>query len=52
VETVVAGRPSRAARVLERFRVDHGDKPLDSLEAIHIKALMDKIDGGPHPKRN
>jgi integrase len=22
------------------------------LQAIHIKALMDKIDGGPHPKRN
>jgi Phage integrase family len=39
-------------RMLERFRADHGDKPHDSLQAIHIKALMDQVDGGPHPKRN
>jgi integrase len=39
-------------RMLERFRADHGDKPLDSLQAIHIKALMDQVAGGPHPKRN
>ena len=39
-------------RMLERFRADHGDKPLASLQAIHIKALMDEVRGGPHPKRN
>jgi hypothetical protein len=39
-------------RMLERFRADHGDKQLDSLQAIHIKALMDQVGGGPHPKRN
>jgi hypothetical protein len=39
-------------RMLERFRADHGDKPHDSLQAIHIKALMDEVAGGPHPKRN
>jgi integrase-like protein len=39
-------------RMLERFRADHGDKPIDSLQAIHIKALMDEITGGAHPKRN
>ena len=39
-------------RALERFRADHGDKPLDSLQAIHIKALMDKIDSTAHSKRN
>jgi hypothetical protein len=36
----------------ECFRADHGDKPLDSLQAIHIKALMDGIDGTAHSKRN
>jgi integrase len=39
-------------RTLERFRAEHGDKPLDSLQAIHIKALMDEIKGGAHAKRN
>ena len=39
-------------RTLERFRADHGDKPLASMQAIHIKALMDDIKGGAHPKRN
>ncbi len=39
-------------RMLERFRADHGDKPVDSLQAIHIKTLMDEVTGGPHPKRN
>jgi hypothetical protein len=39
-------------RALERFRADHGDKPLDSLQAIHIKALMDKNGGTAHSKRN
>src|SRR4030081_1319395 len=39
-------------RALERFRADHGDKPLASMQAIHIKALMDEIKGGAHPKRN
>jgi len=39
-------------RMLERFRADHGDKQVDSLQAIHIKTLMDEVTGGPHPKRN
>ena len=39
-------------RALERFRADHGDKPLDSLQAMHIKALMDQIGGTAHSKRN
>jgi hypothetical protein len=39
-------------RALERFRADHGDKPLGEMQAIHIKALMDQIEGGAHPKRN
>jgi hypothetical protein len=39
-------------RMLERFRVDHGDKPHVDLQAVHIKALMDEVKGGPHPKRN
>ena len=39
-------------RMLERFRADHGDKPHESLQAIHIKTLMDEVAGGPHPKRN
>jgi hypothetical protein len=39
-------------RALERFRADHGDKPLDSLQAIHIKALMDQNGGTAHSKRN
>jgi integrase len=39
-------------RALERFRADHGDKPLDSLQAVHIKALMDRIDSTAHAKRN
>jgi hypothetical protein len=39
-------------RTLERFRADHGDKPHASMQAIHIKALMDDIKGGAHPKRN
>jgi hypothetical protein len=38
--------------MLERFRADHGDKPHKSMQAIHIKALMDEVEGGPHPKRN
>jgi len=37
---------------LERFRADHGDKPHDSLQAIHIKALMDERGGTAHSKRN
>ena len=39
-------------RTLERFRADHGDKPLDEMQAKHIKALMDQITGGAHAKRN
>src|ERR1700716_3054691 len=39
-------------RALERFRADHGDKPLDSLQAVHIKALMDQIDSTAHAKRH
>jgi hypothetical protein len=39
-------------RALERFRADHGDKPYDSMQAVHIKALMDQVPGGAHPKRN
>src|SRR5258708_5990142 len=39
-------------RALERFRADHGDKPHDSLQAIHIKALMDERGGTAHSKRN
>jgi hypothetical protein len=39
-------------RALERFRADHGDKPLDSLQAIHIKALMDTKGGTAHSRRN
>jgi integrase len=39
-------------RTLERFRADHGDKPYLSMQAVHIKALMDEIKGGAHPKRN
>src|SRR5258706_3971465 len=38
-------------RALERFRADHGDKPLDSLQAIHLNALMDQIDGNAHARR-
>jgi hypothetical protein len=38
--------------MLERFRADHGDNPHNSMQAIHIKALMDEVQGGPHPKRN
>jgi integrase len=39
-------------RALERFRAEHGDKPYASMQAIHIKALMDDIKGGAHAKRN
>jgi integrase len=39
-------------RTLERFRADHGDKPFASMQAIHIKALMDEINGSAHAKRN
>jgi hypothetical protein len=39
-------------RTLERFRADHGEKPLDSLQAIHIKALVNEIKGTAHSKRN
>jgi hypothetical protein len=31
-------------RKLERFRADHGDTPHNSMQAIHIKALMDKVE--------
>src|SRR3954454_1305529 len=35
-------------RVLESFRADHGNKPVDGLQAIHIKALMDQKGGTAH----
>lgn len=40
------------ARTLERFRADHGDKPYPDMETKHIIALMDGVEGGPHPQRN
>ncbi|RXH41066.1 site-specific integrase [Bradyrhizobium zhanjiangense] len=39
-------------RMLERFRADHGDKGYATMQAIHIRALMEEVPGGPHPKRN
>jgi site-specific recombinase XerD len=39
-------------RTLERFRADHGDKSLFDIQPQHIIALMDDIQGGPHPQRN
>jgi len=39
-------------RTLERFRAEHGDKPLFDIQPQHIIALMDDIPGGAHPQRN